>query len=96
MYIQRFWYTRLVDRVAGTITGVSRDGCFLIEDGRLTACLAAGRFTQTVLDFLARTDGVGSRLITQPVMNVWNGCVSAPGHRGSTGSGSAARPEGRS
>ncbi len=41
VYVQRFWYTRLVDRVEGTITGVTRDACFLIEHGRLTAPIAA-------------------------------------------------------
>jgi PmbA protein len=82
VYIQRFWYTRLVDRVAGTITGVSRDGCFLIENGRLGAPVAGARFTHSVLDFLATVDGVGSRVRSQPVMNVWNGAVSAPALRG--------------
>ncbi|HEY6480194.1 MAG TPA: metallopeptidase TldD-related protein, partial [Streptosporangiaceae bacterium] len=81
LYIQRLWYNRLVDAEAGTVVGTSRDGCFLIEDGRLTAYLAAGRFTESVLRALARTDGIGSRLITQAVPNVWNGCVSAPAIR---------------
>ncbi len=81
LYIQRLWYNRLVDAEAGTVVGTSRDGCFLIEDGKLTAALATGRFTESVLGALARTDGVGSRLITAPVPNVWNGCVSAPAIR---------------
>jgi PmbA protein len=81
LYIQRLWYNRLVDAEAGTVVGTSRDGCFLIEDGRLTAGLQTGRFTDSVLGALARTDGIGSRLITLPVPNVWNGCSSAPAIR---------------
>ena len=81
LYIQRLWYNRLVDAEAGTVVGTSRDGCFLIEDGRLTARLAGGRFTESVLGALARTDGIGRRLISQPVPNVWNGCVTAPAIR---------------
>ena len=81
LYIQRLWYNRLVDAEAGTVVGTSRDGCFLIEDGRLTAGLQTGRFTESVLGALARTDGIGSQLITQPVPNVWNGCSSAPAIR---------------
>lgn len=81
LYIQRLWYNRLVDAQAGTIVGTSRDGCFLIENGKLTAGLASGRFTESVLSALARTDGSGRRLITQAVPNVWNGCVSAPAIR---------------
>jgi PmbA protein len=81
LYIQRLWYNRLVDAEAGTVVGTSRDGCFLIEDGKLTAGLRTGRFTESVLGALARTDGIGSRLISLPVPNVWNGCSSAPAIR---------------
>ena len=81
LYIQRLWYNRLVDAEAGTVVGTSRDGCFLIEDGKLTAGLKTGRFTESVLGALARTDGIGSQLISQPVPNVWNGCSSAPAIR---------------
>ncbi len=78
VYVQRFWYTRLVDRVEGTITGVTRDACFLIEHGRLTAPIAGMRFTQSVLGCLAGVDAVGAELRAQPVMNVWNGATAAP------------------
>jgi PmbA protein len=81
LYIQRLWYNRLVDAEAGTVAGTSRDGCFLIEDGKVTAGLRTGRFTESVLGALARTDGIGSRLISLPVPNVWNGCSSAPAIR---------------
>ena len=81
LYIQRLWYNRLVDAEAGTVVGTSRDGCFLIEDGKLTAGLRTGRFTESVLGALARTDGIGSQLISLPVPNVWNGCSSAPAIR---------------
>jgi PmbA protein len=78
VYVQRFWYTRLVDRVAGTITGVTRDACFLIENGRLTTPLEGMRFTQSVIDCLAGVLAVGRDVRSQPVMNVWNGATSAP------------------
>jgi PmbA protein len=81
VYLQRFWYTRLVDRVAGTITGVTRDACFLIENGRLTAPLDGMRFTESVLGVLAGVTATGSPVRSQPIMNVWNGAVSAPAVR---------------
>jgi len=81
LYIQRLWYNRLVDAEAGSVVGTSRDGCFLIENGKLAAGLQTGRFTESVLGALARTDAIGSQLITQPVPNVWNGCSSAPAIR---------------
>jgi predicted Zn-dependent protease len=78
VYVQRFWYTRLVDRVAGTITGVTRDACFLIENGQLSTPLAGVRFTQSVPGCLAGVLAIGRDVRSQPVMNVWNGATSAP------------------
>lgn len=82
VYLQRFWYTRLVDMTTGTITGVTRDACFRIRDGTLAEPVAGMRFTQSILDFLATVDGVGDTLVSQPAMNVWNGATSAPTVRG--------------
>jgi PmbA protein len=81
VYVQRLWYNRLVDAETGTVLGTTRDACFLIEDGALSTPVAGGRFTESVLRALARTDGIGDRLISQGVPNVWNGCVSAPAIR---------------
>jgi predicted Zn-dependent protease len=81
VYLQRFWYTRLVDRITGTITGVTRDACFLIEDGRLTTPLNGMRFTESVLGVLAGVEAVGADVRSQPIPNVWNGAVSAPSVR---------------
>ncbi|CCH32552.1 TldD/PmbA family protein [Actinosynnema sp. NPDC047251] len=81
LYVERFWYTRLVDRQAGTITGVSRDACFRIADGELGDPVRGARFTQSVFDLLSTVDGVGDELRAQPVMNVWNGAVTAPAIR---------------
>ncbi|MCW2929318.1 MAG: TldD protein [Actinomycetia bacterium] len=71
--------------MTGTITGVTRDACFLIEDGRLATPLAiplAGlRFTESVLGVLAGVEAVGSGMRSQPIMNVWNGVVSVPAVR---------------
>lgn len=81
VYLQRFWYTRMVDRTAGTITGVTRDACFEIVDGRLGRPLAGMRFTQSVLTLLATVDGIGDVVRSVPAMNVWNGCTTAPAIR---------------
>ncbi len=82
VYIQRFWYTRLVDPTATTITGVTRDACFEIRDGELAVPLTGMRFTQSVLGLLATVDGIGADVRSSPLMNVWNGAISAPAIRG--------------
>ncbi len=79
--LQRSWYTRLIDRIAGTITGVTRDACFLIENGRLTTPVGGMRFTEPVPGALAGVEAVGSGVRSWPITNVWNGAVSAPAAR---------------
>jgi PmbA protein len=81
VYIQRLWYTRLVDATSGVITGTTRDAAFEIRDGRLARPVAGMAFTESVLDALERLDGVGDRSTSQPVLNVWNGATSAPAVR---------------
>ncbi|MGH2379386.1 MAG: TldD/PmbA family protein, partial [Candidatus Limnocylindria bacterium] len=48
--ITRFHYTNIPDPRRATMTGTSRDGTFLIEDGRITAALANVRYTMSALD----------------------------------------------
>jgi len=43
--------------------------------------VANGRFTEQVFGALSRADGVGKDLVSQPIPNVWNGCVTAPALR---------------
>lgn len=66
LYISRFWYTRLVHPRDCVITGMTRDGVFLIEDGELTYPLKDLRFTQSYVEALANVETVGkeARLLT--------------------------------
>ena len=66
LYISRFWYTRLVHPRDCVITGMTRDGVFLIEDGELAYPLKDLRFTQSYVEALANVETVGkeSRLLT--------------------------------
>lgn len=54
VYINRFHYTNVVDPMATVITGMTRDGTFLIENGELTQGLTNFRFTQSIMDTLAK------------------------------------------
>jgi predicted Zn-dependent protease len=81
VFISRFHYTRLVDPEASSFTGVTRDAAFLIQSGRIGPAVTQSRFTEEIFGLLSRVDGVGNRLISQPIMNVWNGCSSAPALR---------------
>jgi predicted Zn-dependent protease len=64
VYVTRLWYTNAVRPKETLLTGVTRDGTFLIEDGEVTRPLADLRFTDGVLGVLERTQ----ELSAQPVL----------------------------
>ena len=49
IYVTRLWYVNAVRPKETLLTGVTRDGTFLIEDGRVTRPLRDLRFTDSVL-----------------------------------------------
>jgi predicted Zn-dependent protease len=53
VYVTRLWYTNVVKAKETLITGVTRDGTFLIEGGRIAAPTDDLRLTDSVLDVLA-------------------------------------------
>jgi PmbA protein len=53
LYITRFWYVRDVHPLRTVITGMTREGTFLIEDGAITRPVKDLRFTQSIVDALA-------------------------------------------
>jgi PmbA protein len=81
VYVSRFHYTRMVDPELTSFTGVTRDASFLIESGQLGPAVTASRFTEEIFPVLSRVDGIGSDVVSLPIMNVWNGASSAPALR---------------
>jgi PmbA protein len=60
VYVTRLWYTNVIRPKETLITGVTRDGTFLIEDGRIAAPLDDLRLTDSVLRVLAGTQELTS------------------------------------
>ena len=54
VYVTRLWYANVVRPKETLITAVTRDGTFLIEDGRVTRPLRDLRLTDSVLGILSR------------------------------------------
>lgn len=75
LYVTRFWYMRTVHPRDAVITGMTRDGTFLIERSELTAPVRNLRFTQSYVDALRETEAVGQR-----ARRAWSnpGIVGAP------------------
>jgi PmbA protein len=59
LYINRFWYTRLVHPRDCVMTGMTRDGVFMIEDGELAYPVKNLRFTMPYVQALANVEAVG-------------------------------------
>jgi len=55
IYVTRFWYGSLVDPRGAVVTGMTRDGTYLIENGHKTHGIRNLRFTQGLVDMLAHT-----------------------------------------
>lgn len=58
--VTRFHYVNVLDRPTTLLTGMTRDGTFRIRNGELAEPVHNFRFSQSVLDALKNTTGVGS------------------------------------
>jgi predicted Zn-dependent protease len=64
LLVTRFHYTNPVHPKLAIITGMTRDGTFLVEDGRIVGPVRNLRYTQSYLDALAGVAAVGRDLRT--------------------------------
>ena len=70
LLVTRFHYTNVVERMRAVLTGMTRDGTFLIEEGRVSRPVKNFRFTESVLEAFSRIDAVSRerRLVQGPVL----------------------------
>jgi predicted Zn-dependent protease len=59
--VTRLWYVNPVHAKQTLLTGTSRDGTYLIEDGRITRPVRDVRFTDSVLRILEATEALTMR-----------------------------------
>jgi predicted Zn-dependent protease len=57
--VTRLWYIREVDPYEKIMTGMTRDGTFLVEDGRIVGGIRNMRFNQSILELLANVLELG-------------------------------------
>jgi predicted Zn-dependent protease len=60
--VTRFWYIREVDPYQKVFTGMTRDGTFLVEAGRVAGGLRNFRFNQSLIEMLSNVEA-----LSQPV-----------------------------
>src|SRR5205814_2833199 len=57
--ITRFWYIRPLNPRIVSFTGLTRDGTFLIENGKIARPVTNFRFNQSLADLLAKVEMLG-------------------------------------
>jgi predicted Zn-dependent protease len=62
--VTRVWYIRDVDPYEKVLTGMTRDGTFLVRDGKLAGGLRNFRFNQSVLEMLSNVELMGPSVCT--------------------------------
>ncbi|WP_447975490.1 TldD/PmbA family protein [Nitrospira sp. Kam-Ns4a] len=68
--VTNFWYIRMVNPTDLTLTGMTRDGTFLIEDGRLAAPVRNFRFHESPLRAFAQVEACTGPIEAQTVESV--------------------------
>jgi predicted Zn-dependent protease len=67
LYVCRLHYVNgLLEPRRAVMTGLTRDGCFLIEKGKITRPVGNLRFTDSFLEGLARSDGMTRARVAVP------------------------------
>ncbi|HET9200715.1 MAG TPA: TldD/PmbA family protein [Dehalococcoidia bacterium] len=66
IWVTRFWYTRPVHPLNVIITGMTRDGTFLIEDGKVKQPVRNLRFTQGYVEALNNVQVISRERTLQP------------------------------
>ncbi len=64
LLLTRLWYIREVEPRTKTLTGMTRDGTFLVENGEIKRPIKNLRFNQSLLDLFKNIDG-----FTEPIRN---------------------------
>jgi predicted Zn-dependent protease len=78
LLVTRFHYTNPVHPKLAIVTGMTRDGLFLVEDGQIRRPVRNLRFTQSYLEALAGVEAVGS---TRRLLRGFLGSVVVPAVR---------------
>ncbi|WP_375487466.1 metallopeptidase TldD-related protein [uncultured Mycobacterium sp.] len=66
LLLTTLWYIREVDPTTLLLTGLTRDGVYLVEDGQVTAAVNNFRFNESPMSLLRRATEAGASEVTLP------------------------------
>jgi predicted Zn-dependent protease len=73
LLIADLWYTRVLDQKSLVVTGLTRNGVWLVEDGEVTAAVGNVRFTQSYPEALGPGGVLGVGAESVPLPERWPG-----------------------
>ena len=77
--VTRFWYVRPVDPQTALFTGLTRDGCFLVEDGKVSRPVKNFRWNETPVKMLRNIEAMGpARRVITSEQDLGSGLVFPP------------------
>ena len=59
LLVKRLWYIREVDPYEKIMTGMTRDGLYLVERGKIKQAVRNFRFNQSILQMLRNVEALG-------------------------------------
>jgi PmbA protein len=75
LYVRRFHYTNIHDIKTLTLTGITRDGLFLIEDGKIKKAVQNLRFTESLVKAFNQIEAIGVvEIVTQALFGGLSVC----------------------
>lgn len=76
LLVTHFHYTNLIDPMSLAITGMTRDGTFLIEEGQVRRAVKNMRFTESVVNCFNRIEAIGRDAVY--ASSFWGSGIVAP------------------
>lgn len=72
LVVTRFWYNRMLEPQSLTITGLTRDGVFLVEDGKITGPVTNFRYNESPITVLKNVDAMTRETVRVPGDGIWH------------------------
>lgn len=66
LLVTRFWYTRMLEPQSVMLTGLTRDGVFLIENGKITAPVTNFRYNESPVTVLKNVEALTNKTVRVP------------------------------
>jgi predicted Zn-dependent protease len=70
IYITHFWYINFLNPMQTMVTGTTRDGTFLIENGKVSRPIANMRIKQSILEAFSKAEMISRHREVYPQYSV--------------------------